>query len=106
MNPKDRRVDLYLDDMMTSINRIEEYIGEITFDEFKQNNLIVDAVVRNFEILGEASKNILKEVRERNPELPWEKMYRLRNLISHVYFSVDFEMIWEIVKEDLPKNKE
>lgn len=106
MNPKKRLVDLYLSDIMTSMNRIEVYIGEITFDEFRETSLIVDAVIRNFEIIGEASKNIPREIRERNPELPWGKMYGLRNLVSHAYFGIDYEMIWEIVKQDLPKNKE
>ncbi|MDZ7741016.1 MAG: HepT-like ribonuclease domain-containing protein [Bacteroidota bacterium] len=67
--------------------------------------MIVDATIRNFEIIGEASKNIPIEIQEKYPEIPWKKMYGLRNLISHEYFGVDYEMIWEIAKQNLPQNK-
>lgn len=105
MSPKDRRYDLYLDDMLKSINRIEEYIGDKNFKEFKQTRIVVDAVVRNFEIIGEAAKNIPVEIQSKYPEIPLKKMYGLRILISHVYFGLDYEMIWEIVKNNLPENK-
>lgn len=75
------------------------------FAEFKRNYLIVDAVVRNFEIIGEASKNIPERIRHKYPSVPWRKMIGLRNLISHEYFGVDYEMIWTITKENLPQNK-
>ena len=66
--------------------------------------MVVDAVVRNFEIIGEAAKNIPDQIKEKYPEIPWKKMYGLRNLISHEYFGVDYEMIWQIITEDLPQN--
>ena len=84
--------------------RIEEYIGDKDFISFKQNYLIVDATVRNFEIIGEASKMIPTEIQLKYPEIPWKKMYSLRNLISHEYFGIDYEMIWEIAKNNLPQN--
>jgi len=86
--------------------RIKEYIGDKNFQEFKQNYLVVDAVVRNFEIIGEASKNIPEEIQIKYPKLPWKKMYGLRNLISHEYFGVDYEMIWQIATVNLPQNIE
>jgi uncharacterized protein with HEPN domain len=75
------------------------------FVEFKQNYLVVDAVVRNFEIIGEAAKNIPEEIREKYRSVPWKKMVGLRNLISHEYFGIDYEMIWTITKESLPQNR-
>jgi uncharacterized protein with HEPN domain len=84
--------------------RIIEYIGDNDFKEFKQNYMIVDAVVRNFEIIGEASKNIPIEVQSKYPEIPWKKMYGLRNLISHEYFGIDYEMICQIATANLPQN--
>jgi uncharacterized protein with HEPN domain len=84
--------------------RISEYIGEKEFIEFKQNYMIVDAVVRNFETIGEASKNIPEEIQKKYPEIPWKKMYGLRNLISHEYFGIDYEMIWQIATVNLPQN--
>ncbi|MFA6923972.1 MAG: DUF86 domain-containing protein [Bacteroidales bacterium] len=105
MNPAQRKYALYIEDMLTSIKRIEEYTNNKSFSEFKKNYMIVDAVIRNFEIIGEATKNIPADIQERHKEIPWKKMYNLRNLISHVYFGIDYEMIWEIVKNNLPQNK-
>ncbi len=67
--------------------------------------MVVDAVIRNFEIIGKVSKNIPSEIKDKYPEIPWKKMYGLRNLISHEYFGVDYEMIWEIAKNNLPQNQ-
>lgn len=105
MNAANRRFDIYLEDILISISRINEYIGEMSFVEFKRNYLIVDAVVRNFEIIGEASKNIPENIRHKYPSVPWRKMIGLRNLISHEYFGIDYEMIWTITKDNLPQNK-
>ncbi len=104
MTPISRDYNLYIEDMLTSMLRIEEYIGEIGFKEFKMNYLIVDAIIRNFEIIGEASKNVPPEIKNKYPEIPWKKMYGLRNLIAHEYFGIDYEMIWEISKNNLPQN--
>jgi uncharacterized protein with HEPN domain len=104
MNPRERDYFLYLDDMLDSMTRIQEYIGDMEFKEFKKTHIVVDAIVRNFEIIGEASKNIPSAVKKRNPEIPWKKMYGLRNLIAHEYFGIDYEMIWEIAKKNLPQN--
>jgi len=104
MKPITRNYNLYLEDMLTSMLRIEEYIGELSFSEFKMNYLIVDAIIRNFEIIGEASKNVPTKIKQKYPEIPWKKMYGLRNLIAHEYFGIDYEMIWEISKNNLPQN--
>ena len=104
MTTKDRHYKVYLEDIHLSMARIIEYIEGKGFKEFKQSYMVVDAVVRNFEIIGEAAKNIPDQIKEKYPEIPWKKMYGLRNLISHEYFGVDYEMIWQIITEDLPQN--
>ena len=105
MNPIKREFILYLEDMILSMQRIEEYLGDLDFKKFKMTYIVVDAVVRNFEIIGEASKKIPTDIQEKYPEIPWRKMYGLRNLIAHEYFGIDYEMIWEIAKNNLPKNR-
>lgn len=105
MSPKNREYILYLEDMLQSMKRIEEYLDELDFKEFKRNYMVVDATIRNFEVIGEASKNIPSEIQARYPEIPWKKMYGLRNLITHEYFGIDYEMIWEIAKRNLPQNQ-
>mgnify|MGYP000011033848 FL=1 len=104
MNKKDRNYQIYLEDILISMERIIEYIGDKDFEEFKDNNMVVDAVVRNFEIIGEATNNLPDEFKDRHPEIPWRKMYGLRNVVSHEYFGIDYEMIWEITKKNLPEN--
>jgi uncharacterized protein with HEPN domain len=105
MSPIKREFILYLEDMLQSMNRIEEYLGEFDFRKFKMNYLVVDAIIRNFEIIGEASKSIPPDIQEKYPEIPSRKMYGLMNLIAHEYFGVDYEMIWEIAKKNLPQNR-
>ncbi|MDD3739996.1 MAG: DUF86 domain-containing protein [Bacteroidales bacterium] len=106
MKPIKRKYILYLEDMLLSMQRIEEYLCNIDFDEFKMTYIVVDAVVRNFEIIGEASQKVPAEIQNKYPEIPWRKIYGLRNLIAHEYFGIDYEMIWEIAKVNLPQNRE
>ncbi len=99
-----RRADLYLLDMITSIERIIQYTQGLHFESFQKNFLVVDAVARNFEIIGEAARKIPMDLQKRHPEVPWDKMYRLRNIVSHAYFQVDHETLWKIITKDLSKN--
>jgi uncharacterized protein with HEPN domain len=73
MTPIKRDYNLYLEDMLNSMLRIEEYIGDLEFREFKMNYMVVDAIIRNFEIIGEASKNMPLEIKNNHPEIPWKK---------------------------------
>ncbi len=104
MKPEERKYGFYLEDILTSIERIQEYIGVLEFAQFKQNYMVVDAVIRNFEIIGEASKHIPQFITSKYPDIPWKKMYGLRNIVTHEYFGIDYEMIWQIAKHDLPAN--
>jgi len=96
---------MYLEDILTAINHISEYIENYTFIDFKRDYKTVDAVIRNFEIIGEASKNLPKEIKEKYSEVPWAEMYLLRNKVSHEYFGVDYEIIWDVAINYLPENK-
>lgn len=78
---------MYLKDIQVSMARIFEYIENYDFIRFKQDYKTVDAVIRNFEIIGEASKNLPTHVKNKYPSIPWEEMYYLRNKVSHEYFS-------------------
>ncbi len=100
-----RNYKLYLDDIILSINRIEEYIAGYNFIGFKRDYKTVDAVIRNFEIIGEASKNLPEEIKTNYPEVPWQEMYYLRNKITHEYHGIDYEIIWDIATNYLPNNK-
>lgn len=95
---------MYLQDMLTGMERISQYIEGFGFRQFKQDYKTVDAVIRNFEIIG-AAKNLPEEIKSKYLEVPWAEMYLLRNKISHEYFGVDYEIIWDIATNYLPENK-
>lgn len=103
MKPSERDPVLYLEDIELCIRRVQEYIDGLTFQQFKYDYKTVDAVIRNFEIIGEASKNVPNSIKGKYPEVPWDEMYRLRNRISHEYFGIDYRIIWEIAKLTSPK---
>lgn len=96
---------MYLDDILIAMERIAEYIDNYNFTDFKRDYKTVDAVIRNFEILGEASRKLPQELKDKYPEVPWTEMYLLRNKVSHEYFGIDYEIIWDVAKNYLPMNK-
>ena len=102
---KERSYTLYLEDILHFINLIMDYIGNYTYDEFRSDSKTIDAVIRNFEIIGEASNKVPSEVKKKYPNIPWSEMYLLRNKVTHEYFGIDYEIIWDIAVNYLPGNK-
>ena len=96
---------MYLEDLLLAMNRIAEYIEGLTFVDFKKDYKTADAVIRNFEIIGEAARNLPSEVKEKYNEVPWDEMYLLRNKVSHEYFGIDYDIIWDIASNYLPDNR-
>jgi len=102
---KDRPHLLFLEDILISIEKIEDYIRGMSFEDFQNDTKTVDAVLRNLEIIGEASKSIPSEIREGNPDIPWGRMTGLRNIVSHEYFGIDLSIIWQIITVNLQETK-
>ncbi len=105
MKKENRSFKMYLEDMHLAMERIAEYIEGYNFIKFKQDYKTVDAVIRNFEIIGEAAKNLPQDFKTIHSDLPWSEMYLLRNKVSHEYFGVDYDIIWDIAANYLPQNK-
>jgi len=79
---------------------------KLNFSEFKNNELVVDAVIRNLEVIGEASTHLPANIKEKYSTLPWKRIIGLRNIAIHGYFKLDTSMIWAIITKNIPKTKE
>lgn len=100
MNHKDDKI--FLQHIIESIELIEDYVRNLSEDEFLSSVRIQDAVFRRFEIIGEATKNISNDLKEKSFYIPWQKMAGMRNKLIHEYFGVDSELVWQTIKEFLP----
>jgi uncharacterized protein with HEPN domain len=89
---------LLLDDMFQSAQKIKRYTKDLDFDSFLSDDKTMDAVARNFEIIGEAANRIDPDFRDENPEIEWKRIRGFRNRIVHDYFGIDYEIVWEIIE--------
>ncbi len=96
---------LFIDDIIRSINKVELYIKGITFTEFEKDNKTIDATIRNLEIIGEAVKNLPREIIEKFPSDEWRGATTMRDRLIHGYIGVDISIVWETISTDLPKLK-
>jgi uncharacterized protein with HEPN domain len=99
-----RDVKVYLEDMINSIDKIFEYTDNISFDEFKDNSMIFDAVVRRLEILGEAANQIKKydiNFYQKHSNIEWREIIDFRNILIHGYFGIIEEIVWNVIKNRL-----
>jgi uncharacterized protein with HEPN domain len=93
---------LRIEDILESIQHILDYTEGMDLTNWASDRKTIDAVVRNFEIIGEAANHVPPEIQSRFPDIPWSQMRGIRNILIHEYFGVDEEVIWETVQNDLP----
>ncbi|MDW7973234.1 MAG: DUF86 domain-containing protein [Thermodesulfovibrio sp.] len=97
-----RNWKLFIYDIFESIQKIEKYTENLSYDEFVTDEKTKDAVIRNLEIIGEAARQIPDNIKALISEIEWSKIIGLRNRIIHGYFAIEYEIIWQIVKKELP----
>ena len=100
-----RNHKLYLKDIIDSIKAIEEFIEGMSFEEFKDDDRTSSAVVRKLEIIGESTKQLPEEIKQKNPELPWKEMAGMRDRLIHSYFGIDYELVWKTITKRIPETK-
>jgi len=106
MSRDQQRLKAYLEHIIEAIGRIEQYIEDIDELEFIGNELIQDAVIRNLEVIGEASRNIEKhypDYAKKHSEVPFSLAYEMRNAVAHGYFKIDYEVVWKTLERDIPE---
>jgi uncharacterized protein with HEPN domain len=89
---------LLLDDMLLAAQKIKQYTKDLDYTQFLTDDKTLDAVVRNFEIIGEAANRIDPDFRDSNPEIEWKRIRGFRNRIVHDYFGIDYEIVWSIIE--------
>ncbi len=100
-----KSTQVFISDILESIEKIEEYTQGLTDKDFYNSSQIQDSTIRRLEIIGEAAKNIPPEFKDQHPQIPWYKVMGMRNILTHEYFGVKLELLWDTIKKDLPKLK-
>jgi len=99
---KKRDYKLFLHDILDSVNKIFKYTQDMSYEDFINDEKTIDAITRNFEIMGEAVKYLPANIRNKFPEIPFKKIAGMRDKIIHDYFGIDYDYIWITIKDDLP----
>ena len=97
-----RRWKFFVEDILKAIERIQAYVGDATFEEFSRNDLLPAAVERKFIIIGEAVRHVPNEIIDSYPSVPWRQMADMRNLVTHMYWGVNPQNLWDTIHQDLP----
>ena len=102
----ERDVRDYLNDILEMIEDINKFIEGMSYENLVNDKKTLYAVIRCLEVVGEAVKKIPNSIRDEHSEMPWREIAGMRNKLTHEYFGIDIETIWDTIKEDLPELKE
>jgi uncharacterized protein with HEPN domain len=97
-----RNDNFLIDDIHEAGSKILRYTANYTFPDFTADERTVDAVIRNFEIIGEAASRLSEQLQQLHPSVPWREIISYRNLLIHEYFGVSLKVVWNIIQDDLP----
>ncbi len=102
MSSRPRKWRFRLRHIIEAISKIRDYTQGMTLEQFCVNYMVQDAVIRNFEVIGEAARYVPPEVEESHPEVAWGRMRAMRNILAHEYDNVDLAVVWDAIQHDLP----
>lgn len=101
-----REIKLLLEDIFEACQKILSYTAGMSYDDFINDDKTIDAVVRNFEVIGEAASRVPEDFRFEHPEIEWRRIIAFRNRVIHEYFGINYEMVWKIKEENVPELKD
>jgi len=97
----DKTPAVFLLHIRDAIYLIEEYVANYSFDQFVYDTKTQDAVIRQLEIIGEATRNLEEDFKKENDDIPWQQISDFRNVLAHEYWDIDLEIIWKALQEDI-----
>lgn len=100
-----RAPKVFLEDIYNAAEKIEKFTEGLSFDDFVDNDLVCDAVIKNILVIGEATKNIPDQIRKEYPAIEWRKMAGMRDMMIHGYFSINHRIVWDVVQNKIPTLK-
>jgi uncharacterized protein with HEPN domain len=98
----DRKPAVIIEDILKCIEHIQLYSSNLSFEKFSSNFMVVEACLYNIQIIGEAVSHLPEAVKKDNPKIPWTLIKGIRNRLIHEYFGTDLQVIWEVIKDELP----
>ncbi|WP_339253010.1 DUF86 domain-containing protein [Sporosarcina sp. FSL W8-0480] len=98
-----RDTDVFLNDIIEACTKVIKYTNGMDYESFMDNDLVVDAVIKNILVIGEAVKNLPTPFRSTHSGIEWRKMAGMRDMLIHGYFSVNYQILWDVVKNKLPE---
>ncbi|MCD7036041.1 DUF86 domain-containing protein [Metabacillus sp. GX 13764] len=97
-----REPKVFLEDILEAAAKICKYTKDLSYEDFLENDLVSDAVIKNILVIGEAAKNIPSEIRQANTNIEWRKAAGMRDMLIHGYFSINYRIVWDVVQNKIP----
>ena len=94
---------LFVMDIISALESIEKFVKDMKFEEFQWDDKTISAVIRKFEVVGEATRNLPDRIIEKYTDVPWKRMAGMRNKLIHGYFGLDYKLVWDSIKVEIPK---
>jgi uncharacterized protein with HEPN domain len=96
---------LYLNDIIEAMSAIEQFVEGVDFEDFKNDDMRSSAVIRKFELIGEAAKRVPESIKQEYPDIPWKDMAGMRDRLIHFYFGIKYELVWNTIRDIIPQVK-
>jgi len=100
-----RNFELYLEDILDAIRKVEKYTEDLKYDDFLKDELVIDGVIKNLLVIGEAVKNLSPELKGTYSKVEWKKIAGLRDVLIHSYYNLDAQILWQIINQKIPELK-